>query len=75
MSFFKKHSIVSQLTIIILAIVIIIFASFTAYVNYNVKKSAIATAEQSTAQQAKLIASNLDFFYSTLIQQTNKLTK
>ncbi len=75
MSFFKKYSIVNQLTIFILAIVIIIFASFTAYVNYNVKKSSIATAEQSTAQQAKLIASNLDFFYSTLIQQTNEITK
>ncbi|MEH6442816.1 MAG: methyl-accepting chemotaxis protein [Oceanospirillaceae bacterium] len=72
---FREFSIVNQLTVIILAIVLIVFSSLTIFVNFNVNKSFIATAEDSTIQHAKQLSRSFDFFFSVLNKQTNEITE
>jgi methyl-accepting chemotaxis protein len=72
-SFFRDSSIVKQLTYIMLVIVVVIFTSLNLFMNREVDHAFMETVEQSVEQQVDHLSHNIDFFNTTLQQQTAEL--
>ncbi len=70
---FRSASIVSQLAIIVLITVLIVFTALTFFVGHKVEESFMNTAEDSLEQQVQQLSANIDFYKDSLVLQTDLL--
>ena len=72
-SFLRDSSIVNQLVVIQLAFVLLVFTTLTVFVNHEVNRGFMETVEHSVIEHAEQLSQNIDFYNTTLQQQTNRI--
>ncbi|MBD3610343.1 MAG: Cache 3/Cache 2 fusion domain-containing protein, partial [Gammaproteobacteria bacterium] len=69
-----RMSISHQLSILVILAVVVVFSIFTSYVTVRTANDFEESVEHQLKEQVKMVSSTLEFFYDSLVNNTDKLS-